>query len=573
MARLLGQLRCGGCRHVFWPERDQATATFVPCPSCGAPHANTTAEARALPAHAAVPSALDWLRRYWLGGLPSYPYVSVLGGLRAAEVLQLQGFACLVTWNVVGHPQQPLQAAFYFVAAKPPPTPPACPKEPLTVTSWAPGGLHHYRHGKVTLTTAQQELGRIVAFMRGAGATPSLPFEEVEDPTPLERAPEQVQRDVGAERYLESLDVSCGACGAPSRAVELTGAARCPYCGESVALAPDLARTLHAYHARVAAVHRVARAPTLMNLRSEGWSARLRADEVALTCVRCGAPNRHRPGARDEECASCRAALIPSASARALGGGASSGLAEEAHRHRGDLRAARELRETSRLRQQERHLLIFGCVALTGLTVLGGLLTVLRGVPTIAIFAALGWLGLIMAVATTWIGRTRLGRRWRPRLNVLGEQLAGPVAGSPDALAAWAKRWWPDRLAPWWLREGPAYGLIETVIAGFPVAVGAHVQVPLTPFGGSSRAFAMVLLAAALPRDTAYWLARPDAQALVRLLEERGFTVEPRLGGLAARAEPPALARMTREPAALMELAYVAFMLARLAHQLRAENH
>ena len=572
MARLLGQLRCGGCRHVFWPDRDQATAPFVPCPDCGALHTNPTADTQAeLPVHCADPKLLEWLRAFWIGPLPRPGgFSGPFDGLRRVELMEIRGFSCCATWQEhVGTEGQRTRYVVLFLAAK-------LTKAARSVRDdslWAPGGTATVVRRSASVADARQALERLVRLAERTGGRPTRRLEEVEDPTPLARAEVVVERDEAAEQTLESTEVSCASCGAPSHATELTVGVRCPYCASQVILPPALDRALRAYHNRVAAAQRVIRAPTLMNLRNEAWSAQVARGRVPLACVRCGAPNRHRPGAVDETCGSCRAPLIPSASARALGVGASGRLAEAAHRRRGDLRTERALRESARLRARRRHLTVFAVAALTALGALAGALWGFGDNPTFAPYAALGCLGLMGVVSARWIARRLVARRWQPRLAALAEQLGSPPVASPDALGDWARRWWPDRLAPWWLRDGPAYGAMQTVIGGFPVAVAASPQTSFEPLRRRARPFATALLAAALPRDTVYWMAQPEAKAIVRDLEGRGYSVEPRIGGLAARAGGKALGVMRREPDAIMELAYVAFTLARLAHHLRAEPH
>ncbi|MEC7523064.1 MAG: hypothetical protein VYE22_24515 [Myxococcota bacterium] len=567
MARLLGQLRCGGCRHVFWPDRDQATATFVPCPSCGAAHVNPGAEPRALPDHADSPAALEWIRRRWIGAAPSYHYLNVMSGVTRFEPLEIDGFACCVAVVAYGPAEDRRRATFLVVAAKPPSQAPGYPGDQRTETVWQAGGIYQYRPEAAALTQARRELTRLVDFIRQAGAIPTLEMETVEAPTPLERPPLVVAEDLVADRSLSSVELSCGSCGAPSRAIELTANARCPWCAAAIAVPPAIEGALRAYQVRVVAAQRAAKVPAAREDTS--WSP---FGSVPLVCVRCGAPNRHHPGAADEACRSCRAPLIPSPSARALGVGAAGRLAEEGHRRWGDLRAVRELRHTARLRGGEKKLAALATLLLVVLTLAHAYLNA-RGLPVLVLYVVAGWVLFLGTVVAVVVGRILVARRWQPRLEALAVQLASRTVGSPAALVAWARRWWPDRLADGWLNDGPAYGVVETVVAGFPVVVGARVETAFRPRRQLERGFAMALVAAALPRDTAYWIAQPEAVSCVRALEARGFTVEPRIGGLAARARDQAIGAMVREPAAVMELAFVAFTLARLAHHLHAENH
>ena len=74
MGRWLGQLACGACRQRFWPPDDASSNLVIPCPHCGAGHANPDAlpyrERDHMYVSAAGRRVREWARRHWIAPMP-----------------------------------------------------------------------------------------------------------------------------------------------------------------------------------------------------------------------------------------------------------------------------------------------------------------------------------------------------------------------------------------------------------------------------------------------------------------------------------------------------------------------
>lgn len=171
----------------------------------------------------------------------------------------------------------------------------------------------------------------MVAALQRAGATPLPPVQEVDDPTPLD--PEAARRELEVAQR--------------ARAAQLR---------------TQRSSFLGLFHAPSPA------APP--------------AGAVTVACVRCGAPNPHRPGARDESCGHCGAAIIPSDAAPARGLAQSARAAAEGRRqaiqhHR--RRADAQERVVGSLRTVQLALLLLGTLAGGAVVISAGVSAVVEG--------------------------------------------------------------------------------------------------------------------------------------------------------------------------------------------------
>lgn len=317
MARLLSQLLCGACGHRFWPERSDAHELLVRCPRCHAPHANPGAQRRD-PSRVWLPEdASRWADRHWVGPVPQ-----VLRAVSPVLVEQvIDGFpSCFLhfqrgelerdgkTYGFTPH-------VLILICAQRPPHPASITVDAIAAR-WMPGGLAVLvpTGGSGAAYLSSRVWPALVAQARAQGAVPILPVHEVADPTPLDPAQHArelaVHADAMADARLESRDVRCAHCGAPSRVTELVGDARCPYCATPQSLPHELVLELQAYQARVHAAQLRARQSVASGFMT-GHLRELPAKHIAQMCVHCGAPNVHRIGALDETCASCRAPMVP----------------------------------------------------------------------------------------------------------------------------------------------------------------------------------------------------------------------------------------------------------------------
>lgn len=116
-------------------------------------------------------------------------------------------------------------------------------------------------------------------------------------------------------------------------------------------------------------------------------------------------------------------------------------------------------------------------------------------------------------------------------------------------------------------------GVITTQVAGFPVALSLVLEIHRVPqlFPTSTIApHVVVLVAAELPRDVAYWIRPGEAARIRSALEQAGFSLELRVGGLALQAGGQAPAHLRAAPDRVATLAPLVYALAPLGHHLRA---
>ncbi len=568
---MLGQLVCQGCGDRFWP--DDHGAPVLACPRCGAGHANPDAvplPVWKLPLTAPATHAVrGWAARHWLDELPRVGLSGPLAAQTSASGAH-DGFrylACsghLLTYTSGRRLGQDGTWTYVFVAAQPP----AVGGEG-SIGRWRParGGVWTYTARRVGAPELERDLlPEITGALRAAGHAPLHPWVEAEAPTPLPREDVALVLRGGPApgHALESLDLTCDGCGAAVQVTGLVGR-RCVYCGAPQALDPAVEAALRGYRLRVHAAQ-LGGAPSLMNA---AWRGRASGEGMSLACVVCGAPNAHAPGATDERCGACGAALLPSSAARARTLEAQDGPRRAALA----VAAYREAAQAYLLEGAGGGLLV--CLAACGL--LGGAMmgasVVFRlarghhGSPPLAIviLGALWLLGLLGVFVVSVRGRRRASR-WRSRVALLAEQLGGELGHGARTLDAWARRWWADRLASSWLRDAPGRGVVSAQIAGFPVALCVA---PEDPWG--TRAHVAVLVACALPRDVVYWIDHGAAAALGGELAELGFEVRLRTGGVVVEARPRLRAAIAADPQRLSLLGPVAHAAARLAHLLRAE--
>lgn len=574
MARLLSELRCGGCGLRFWPERSQAREWLVRCPRCGGAHANAGADRPDLTWSWLPTDAGEWLRKCWVGPVPHEPAPRRGHVVRAGVVA---GYACLLVRYEQALPgtdsKQPRVYRSHFtalVAAVPPHA-----RSPFDVgghaARWVIGGVVMHgtddRRDVVGLDSAL--VASLVERVRAQGAEPVFPLEEVLDPQPLDPTQEArelaVDEDGAADARLESRDLRCGHCGAPARVSDLVGEGLCPYCAAPQALASDVRAELRAYQARAHA--------TQLRLGHVSAAALMTAPltvpsiaHVAQVCVRCGAPGVHRVGAVDEACPSCRAPLTPRRTVmmRVL-----AALERSADRARTVAEAA-YVRGALQRGKLERWLL-GPLVVLGAIAPFANLVLVLHDGKAspgfIAQMIAFYAMPAALLAALLIVHRRRVDR-WRTRWEALADQLGAPAVDGPEALARWAARWWDDRLSAAWVKPGGTRGTLLTQIAGFAVAVTGQ---PVAQLGlGGAPIHLVVLLAAELPRDAAYWRRKSAVVQIERDLERAGFRLEIRTGGVALLAEPRALQALQEAPDRLAVLAPITHAMGRLAHLLRA---
>jgi hypothetical protein len=553
MAKVLGQLQCGRCGRRFWPTCADWTLTTVYCPYCEAAHANPMAAADR--PQARFGEMLDsWLDRFWIGAFPSQG----AWGIRALRVGELGfPFASFVRTKKGGLMGGVVTlVAVHDVRAIDEPD--VIAGHRVWRTSAGIWWEDEYDRG-------DEKLEAITSALRSRGFEPPLALNEVDDPEPLTTGePESyAPADEARDSYVHTLSVACDTCGARLGAGALVGGdARCCYCGVPQKLVGDLAREQGPYRNRARSMQ--LHAPRV-SLSHWARAATPPGQGLLRGCLRCGAMNRG-----DTECSSCRApAKIASRPLGSETGSSSSHGHESMGQLRALLRARRRALIAGGASLSAFYLLVMGAVVFYAL-VLGWERSTLAGVVVLMCgLALLAALTVPLALAAYLRTRKEVSR-WSPLYAALAEQLDAV----PMDLVEWSERWWDDRLRRRWLAKGPARRTLALAAAGYPTAVTADIDPepdgPLVAM--SNEPHAVVLLAAALPRDVAYRAKHGQAFEGIAALKRAGFHVELRTGGLALLASDVTIARIRREPERLAMLGPVVYALARLAHQLRADQ-
>ncbi len=578
LARILGQLRCGRCSRRFWPERGACATLVITCPHCSAAHANPGA----LPwLYFGVRADVEeWARRYWIDALPRGAWQGVWrfhSGIHA-------GFA----WCIADCRHQDKYNAYYWTFA----LIAAHGIQPEAIAGWPAsamrGGIYwvanRYQAGVIGASKPQKSPAQIhtdivatIEALRGQ-IEPLLAADEVPDPVPLDRAEDErellVADDASADEHIESQRVRCSDCGAPSTLAALVGReARCPFCAVPQKLTPEVAAELFRYQRRVHAARLRGKTLFVTGMFASPMVRATIRGSVMLVCTHCGAPNEHRHGMLDEQCTSCRAALVPSKKAMVRA------VAQEmtkAGRSHGRQAVAHVLRERSeKRRQRQSALAVFGVIGLLFLSrFVWGFLGAYDSwvdrawalVVASIIAAVLAGAGFVL---WRWMKKWQAERReaWLVDVTPLAEQL-GAVLGDPELLIAWAQRWWTDHIKSDWLDQNDTQCTLTFEAGGFPAAISmdAHGQVFL-----GMRPHLVLLLAAELPRDVIYWVRTPVAREIADDFEGAGLHLELRTGGLALWANHHLLDRLRSEPERVTVLALVVSSLVRLAHILRAQ--